>query len=73
MKSTLVRNEYFLYALLLAYASGRPRQCERAEAAFRKAFARGVEANKHVLTALGRAVGRGRAAQIMKDLNLQQR
>eukprot|EP00435_Cladocopium_sp_Y103_P042498 s2801_g11.t1 len=66
----LPRNEYFLYALLLGYASARPRQSERAEQAFRKAYAKGIEANKHVLTALGRAVGRGRAAQIVKDLGI---
>lgn len=41
------RNEYFLYALLLGYASARPRQSERAEQAFRKAYAKGIEANKH--------------------------
>ena len=43
----LPRNEYFLYALLLGYASARPRQSERAEQAFRKAYAKGIEANKH--------------------------
>ena len=48
MKSLyLPRNEYFLYALLLGYASARPRQSERAEQAFRKAYAKGIEANKH--------------------------
>ena len=41
------RNEYFLYAQLLAYASARPRQTDRAEATFRKAYAKGLEANKH--------------------------
>lgn len=69
-KAGLVMNEYFLYALLLGYASARPRQSERAEQAFRKAYAKGIEANKHVLTALGRAVGRGKAAQIVKDLGI---
>ena len=43
----LPRNEYFLYALLLGYASARPRQSERAEQAFRKAYAKGIEANKN--------------------------
>merc|ERR1712173_155368 len=44
----LVMNEYFLYALLLAYASAKPRQAKRAETAFLEAIADGVPANKHV-------------------------
>jgi len=61
----LTMNEYFLYALLLAYASARPRQAERAAKAFLDARAKGIEANKHVVAALGRAVGRVRCNQLM--------
>merc|ERR1740130_2407741 len=49
-------NEYFLYTQLLAYANGKPRQAERAEQVFRDALAMGVKPNKHVFTALQRAV-----------------
>merc|ERR1719277_2952204 len=45
----LAMNEYFLYALLLAYASAKPREAKRAETAFLEAIADGVPANKHVL------------------------
>ena len=48
----LEMNAYFLYALLIAHASARPRQAERAEAAFKAARDRGIEVNKHVLAAL---------------------
>merc|ERR1719440_2082606 len=34
----LAMNEYFLYALLLAYASAHPRQCARAEVTLREAI-----------------------------------
>merc|ERR1712137_668807 len=60
----LAMNEYFLYALLLAYASSKPRQAERAEQAFRDAMANRVEVNTHVSTALARAVGRAKANQL---------
>merc|ERR1719446_74511 len=68
----LVMNEYFLYALLLAYASARPRQAERAEAAFRDALNAGVEVNRHVLTALGRAVGRTRCNELARELEVRE-
>merc|ERR1719453_1622711 len=72
MKSEgLEMNEYFLYALLLAYASSTPRQAERAEQAFRDARSMRVEVNKHVLTALARAVGRSKANQLVQDMNLK--
>merc|ERR1719258_783279 len=67
----LEMNEYFLYALLLAYASAKPRQAERAEQAFRDARSMKVEINKHVLTALARAVGRAKANQLAQDLNIK--
>merc|ERR1719213_798078 len=66
----LEMNGYFLYALLTAYASARPRQAERAEAAFKAACDRGVDVNKHVLTALARAVGRARCNQLVRDSGL---
>merc|ERR1712113_1302018 len=44
MKSEgLAMNEYFLYAMLLAYASAQPRQVQRAEAAFREACLGGIK------------------------------
>merc|ERR1719324_1473153 len=61
-------NSYFLYTLLLAYASARPRQADRAEAAFRNACHVGIEANKHVLTALARALGRARCHQLVREV-----
>merc|ERR1740121_2725904 len=67
MSERLEMNAYFLYALLIAYASARPRQAERAEASFRAACASGIEVNKHVLTALARAVGRARCHQLVRD------
>merc|ERR1719258_90300 len=67
----LEMNEYFLYALLLAYASAKPRQAERAEQAFRDAKSMKVGMNKHVLTALARAVGRAKANQLAQDLNIK--
>jgi len=65
----LAVNEYFLYTLLISYASTRPRQVDRAESAFRRAMANGVEANKHVMGALARAVGRPRAHELMRECN----
>jgi len=64
----LVMNEYFLYTLLLAYASARPREATRAEAAFRKSRAEGVPANRHVLAALARATGRARCQELTQEL-----
>lgn len=59
-------NEYFLYALLVAYATAKPRESSRAEAAFRKACEEGVEVNRHIQLALGRAVGRSRSVQLVE-------
>merc|ERR1719183_1806163 len=61
-------NEYFLYTQLLAYAKGKPQQAERAEQVFRDALAMGVKVNKHVFTALQRAVGRSRGLQLAEEL-----
>merc|ERR1740121_715252 len=66
----LEMNAYFLYTLLIAHASARPRQAERAEAAFKAACDRGIEINKHVLSALSRAVGRARCHQLARDAGL---
>merc|ERR1719414_2603995 len=64
----LEMNEYFLYALLLAYAAARPRQADRAEVAFRRACSSGIPSNKHVLAALARAVGRLRCHELTRDV-----
>ena len=63
-------NEYFLYALLLAYAKGQPREESRAEHAVRKAYAEGVDINQHIVTVLVRAVGRMHSRQILRDLRI---
>jgi len=59
-------NEFFLYAQLISYAVAR--QGQRAEACFRSALRDGVKANDHVVTALLRAVGRQRCAELLKEL-----
>merc|ERR1719512_419213 len=61
-------NDYFLHALLSAYASARPRQSARAEATFRHAISRGVEVNVHVLGARARVVGRGRCNELAQEM-----
>merc|ERR1719476_1174133 len=63
----LSMNDYFLHTLLTAYAAARPRQSLRAEAAFRRAASMGVQANKHVVSALARAVGRARASELVQE------
>lgn len=52
----------------MAYASARPRQVERAEVVFRDAAAAGVEINDHVKNGLARAVGRGRAGELIREV-----
>merc|ERR1719229_630228 len=69
--SGLKSNEYFLYAQLLSYANAKPRQTERAEKLFRKEAAAGLRPNAHVVTALGRALGRGKAAEVLRELGLK--
>jgi len=66
----LVLNEYFLYVMLVAYASARPRQSQRAETVFREAVAAGVEVNDHVHNGLVRAVGRVRANELVQELTI---
>jgi len=61
-------NEYFVYAQLLAYATARPRQNQRAEYCFRDALRRGIKANDHVVGALARSVARARCGELMKEL-----
>merc|ERR550514_1517664 len=65
-----VMNDYFLYTQLLAYASCRPRQAQRAERTFRDAVALGVQVNRHVFVALQRALGRARAQELVRELGV---
>jgi len=67
-RNGIMPNEYFLYAQLVAYASARPRQVQRAEACFLEAAKQGVKLNDHVTSALGRAIGRGRSLQLLEDV-----
>merc|ERR1719487_2348748 len=67
-KEGLQINEYFLYALLDAYGHGKPRQPQRAEAAFRDAMAKGLQANEHVLSTLARVLGRRQALELAQEL-----
>lgn len=64
----IATNEYFLYAHLLAYATCRPRQAEKAEECFRQAMQVGVQPNDYVVGVLVRAVGRPRCAELMHEL-----
>merc|ERR1719468_633892 len=66
----LAMNEYFLYVMLVAYASARPRQSQRAEETFREAVAAEVEINDHVHNGLVRAVGRARATELSQELTI---
>merc|ERR1719373_774371 len=63
----LAVNEYFLYVLLLAYATAKPRQPERAEAAFLQACSNRVKINKHVTSVLSRAVGSARCQKLLQS------
>lgn len=65
----LVMNEYFLYTILLAYANAKPKEVHRAEHVFQEAVALGIKVNKHIITVLGRAVGRPRAAKLLQALD----
>merc|ERR1719183_1218243 len=64
-------NDYFLYALLLAYATSKPRQSRRAEQAFQDASNLGVSMNGHVFSALQRAVGRTRSQELIEEFRLK--
>jgi len=69
MKSEgLQMNDYFLSALLHAYASAQVWQKERAEVALHDAVQAGVNVNKFVVTAAVRAMGRTRCDQILSEL-----
>ena len=63
-------NDYFIYAQLLAYATARPKEPERAESLFREAVAEGLCPNQHVQTGLSRALGRKRASELMQELKV---
>lgn len=64
--SGLLINDFFLYALLLAYAVATPKQSLRAEKTFVRVIQAGhVEVNSHLVTVLYRAVGRQRAKTIL--------
>ncbi|CAE8676359.1 unnamed protein product, partial [Polarella glacialis] len=63
-------NEYFVYAQLMAYANAKPSQPDRAEAIFRESCAKGVEANKHIMMALSRALGRSKSTQLARELTV---
>merc|ERR1719310_124241 len=67
-ESGVASNEYFLYAQLLAYSNARPKEGARAEAVFKQAVMRGVAMNDHVLSALGRSIGRARATALSEEL-----
>jgi len=70
---SLTMNSHFLFALLLSYSKGRPRQADRAEAAFRKAMAAGIEINQHLRSVLIAALGRSRCQQVLQDLKLDRK
>ena len=64
--SGLLINDFFLYALLLAYVLASPKQPKRAEETFLRVIRAGhVEVNQHLMTVLWRAVGRQRAKTIL--------
>merc|ERR1719238_272 len=60
-------NEYFLYALLDAYACAKPKEEERAERAFRRAMKAGVKANDFVRGALCKIMGAPAAHALFDD------
>lgn len=61
-------NDYFIYAQLLAYATAKPKQSERAELCMREAVESGVLPNEHMFNGLSRAVGRKRAHELCQEL-----
>merc|ERR1719456_1980690 len=60
-------NEYFLFALLDAYANCKPRKQVRAEKAFRDGVAMGLQANEHVTGALRRVLGHQKATEVLRE------
>merc|ERR1719321_2099054 len=67
----IAMNDYFLNVLLSAYATARPRQLQRAEAAFRSACKSGVVINEYVKNSLSKCLGKGRAAELIHELDLE--
>jgi len=63
-------NDYFLNALLSAYASAKPKQPEKAEAAFREALSSGVRPNKFIWSSLTRAIGAARGQALKSELGM---
>lgn len=61
-------NEYFIYAQLLAYATAKPKEPARAERCIRNALEAGLVPNQHILSGLGRALGRKRATDLLAML-----
>ncbi|CAE7459056.1 unnamed protein product [Symbiodinium natans] len=60
-------NDFFLYALLLAYAHAMPKQAARAEATFVRFVQSGqIRINKHIISGLHRAVGHTRTKQLLR-------
>ena len=70
VKRGLVPNDYFLNVLLSAYTRANPRQKDKAEAAIREAWSRGVEVNEIVVASLERCVGRERYKVLQAELGL---
>jgi len=62
------RNEYFIYAQLVAYGASQPRQAQSAEQCFRNAISDGIPVNDHITSALIRGVGRQRCVELMNEL-----
>ncbi|CAE7946015.1 unnamed protein product [Symbiodinium sp. KB8] len=59
-------NDFFLYALLLAYSYAWPKQTARAEASFLRFVQNGkIRINKYILSGLHRAVGRIRTKELV--------
>lgn len=65
----IAMNDYFLYALILAYGNSKPKQCERAEAATRKAVATGIHMNHQLVGGLTRVLGRSAAEALASELS----
>jgi len=66
----IAMNDYILYTLLLAYSRAKPRQADRAESAFKKAFSEGIKPNDRVIKVLTSAVGRPRCNDILGRLKI---
>ncbi|CAK9029286.1 unnamed protein product [Durusdinium trenchii] len=67
-KEGLKPNEFFIYAQLLAYATAKPKETQRAESCICEAIHAGVVPNQHIFGGLARAVGRKRATELLESL-----